>query len=191
MWGTFLSNYKQFSCQSSCLLLLLEVCKNHYRKENNSVGGCKQGRNTLFLNSFKRDLTIRIFITLDVYEFLNIIFNNISVSLHKCMKYWVLYLIIAWAKQIKIEDMTLTRIRLLLCVYVCVCVCVCVCLRPSTVKPSSVWNSWDCQGTNQWCCVEDVGFLCWSLHLYFGMQSLTFQLAALSCPNTEASIATT
>ena len=37
---------------------------------------------------------------------------------------------------------------------------VCVCLRPSTVKASSVWNSWDCQGTDQRCCVEDVGFFC-------------------------------
>ena len=43
---------------------------------------------------------------------------------------------------------------------ICVCVCVCVCLSPSTVKASSVWNSWDCQGTDQRCCVEDVGFLC-------------------------------
>ena len=39
------------------------------------------------------------------------------------------------------------------------CVCVCVCLRPSAVKASSVWNSWDSQGTDQPCCVEDVGFL--------------------------------
>ena len=38
--------------------------------------------------------------------------------------------------------------------------CVRVCLRPSTVKASSVWNSWDCEGTDQRCCVEDVGFLC-------------------------------
>ena len=48
MWGTFLSNYKYFSCQSSCLLLLLEVCKNHYRKENISVGGSEQQRDALF-----------------------------------------------------------------------------------------------------------------------------------------------
>ena len=54
------------------------------------------------------------------------------------------------------------------CVYVCVCVCVsvcvfvsvCVCLRPSTVKVSSVWNSWDCQGTDQRCWVKEVGYLC-------------------------------
>ena len=38
--------------------------------------------------------------------------------------------------------------------------CVRVCLRPSTVKASSVWNSWDCEGADQRCCVEDVGFLC-------------------------------
>ena len=48
MWGTFLSNYKHFSCESSCLLLLLEVCKNHYRKENISVDGNKEGRDTFF-----------------------------------------------------------------------------------------------------------------------------------------------
>ena len=46
------------------------------------------------------------------------------------------------------------------CVCVCVCVFVCVCLRPSTMKASSVWNSWDCQGTDQRCCVEGIGFLC-------------------------------
>ena len=32
----------------SCLLLLLEICKNHYRKENISVGGSKQQRDALF-----------------------------------------------------------------------------------------------------------------------------------------------
>ena len=48
MWGTFLLNYKYFSCQSICLLLLLEVCKNHDRKENISVGGSEQQRDALF-----------------------------------------------------------------------------------------------------------------------------------------------
>ena len=47
MWGSFLSNYKFFSCQSNCLLLL-EVCKNHYKKENISVGGSDQHRDALF-----------------------------------------------------------------------------------------------------------------------------------------------
>ena len=46
------------------------------------------------------------------------------------------------------------------CVGVCVCVCVCVCVHPFIVKASSVWNSWDCQETDQRCCVENVGFLC-------------------------------
>ena len=49
MWGTFLSNYKHFSCQSSCLLLLLTVGKNHYRKESISVRGIEQFRDALFL----------------------------------------------------------------------------------------------------------------------------------------------
>ena len=39
---------KYFSCQSSCLLLSLEVCKNHYKKENISVGGSEQRRDALF-----------------------------------------------------------------------------------------------------------------------------------------------
>ena len=75
MWGNFLSNYKHFSCQSSCLLLLLEYCKNHYRKENISVDGSKQDRDILFWIHL-RDLAKRIYITLGVHEFLNIhIFN--------------------------------------------------------------------------------------------------------------------
>ena len=45
---TFLLNYKYFSCQSSCLLLLLEVYKDHYKKENISVGGSEQSRDVLF-----------------------------------------------------------------------------------------------------------------------------------------------
>ena len=45
--GTFLK-YKYFSCQSSYLLLLLEVWKNHYTKENISVGGSEQRRDALF-----------------------------------------------------------------------------------------------------------------------------------------------
>ena len=37
VWGAFLSNYKYFSCESSCLLLLLEVCKNHYKNQKSSL----------------------------------------------------------------------------------------------------------------------------------------------------------
>ena len=72
MWATFLSNYKYFSCQSSCPLLLLDVCRNQYRRESTSVGGIEQRRNALFLNSFKGDLARVIWITLDVSEFFNI-----------------------------------------------------------------------------------------------------------------------
>ena len=43
-----LSNYKYFSCQSSCLWLLLEICKNDYRKENISVGSNEQQIDALF-----------------------------------------------------------------------------------------------------------------------------------------------
>ena len=48
MWKTFPSNYRYFRWQSSCLLLLLEVCKNHYKKENISAGGSEQRRDALF-----------------------------------------------------------------------------------------------------------------------------------------------
>ena len=51
---TFLSYYKHFSCLSSCLLLLLEVRKYHYRKENSSFGSSKQGRETLFKFIYER-----------------------------------------------------------------------------------------------------------------------------------------
>ena len=75
MLGTFPSNYKYFSCQSSCLLLLLEVCKNHYKKENISAGGSEQRADTL-KNSFKRDLAKYFWVTFGSSEFLNIhIFN--------------------------------------------------------------------------------------------------------------------
>ena len=43
-----LSNYKYSSFQSSCLLLFLEVCKNHCKKENISVSGSEQRRDALF-----------------------------------------------------------------------------------------------------------------------------------------------
>ena len=38
----------ELSYQIINTLLLLEVCKNHYRKEKISVDGSKQGRDTLF-----------------------------------------------------------------------------------------------------------------------------------------------
>ena len=65
MWGTFLSNYKHFSCQSSCLLLLLEVCKNHHIKENISIGGSEQRRDALFWIHLRETL-LNVFILLKV-----------------------------------------------------------------------------------------------------------------------------
>ena len=146
MWGTFLSNYKYFSCQSSCLLLLLEVCKNHYKKENIGVGGSKQRRDALFwihlretwlklfglllvsmgFEMFIFSIGIKLFIRhplllfgililLEQFELPpRCILKDRQLCLHKYLKYWVLYPIIAQAKEIKIQDMVLTRIRLLL-----------------------------------------------------------------------------
>ena len=39
---------RYFSSQSSCLLLLLEVFKDHYEKENIAVDGNEQLRDALF-----------------------------------------------------------------------------------------------------------------------------------------------
>ena len=130
MWGTFLSNYKHFSCQSSCLLLLLEYCKNHYRKENISVDGSKQGRDSLFwihlketwlnvlynlrcmsFSTFIFSTGIKLFIRHPVVLFGILILSeqfdgfvqlhpwcilkDRQLCLHKYVKYWVLYPIIA------------------------------------------------------------------------------------------------
>ena len=62
------------ACQLSCLLLLLKVCKNHYRKENISVAGSEQRRDALFWIHLRE--TWRELFRLDVPEFLDIhIFN--------------------------------------------------------------------------------------------------------------------
>ena len=39
---------RYFSSQSSCLLLSLEVCKDHYKQENIAVDGNEQLRDALF-----------------------------------------------------------------------------------------------------------------------------------------------
>ena len=59
--------------------------------------------------------------------------------------------------------------------------CVCVCLSLSTVKASSVWISWDTREQINDVVLKTLDSSAGSLHLYFGMQNLTFQLAALSC----------
>ena len=70
--------------------------------------------------------------------------------------------------------------------YVCVCVCVCVCLRPSTVKASSVWIKWDTKQQINDVVLKTLDSSAGSLHRYFGIQKLTFQLAALSCSYTRS-----
>ena len=81
------------------------------------------------------------------------------------------------------------------CVRVCVCVCVCVrarapvCvrgLRPSTVKASSVWIKWDTREQINDVMLKTLNSYADSLHRYFRMQNLTFQLAALSCSHTSS-----
>ena len=50
------------------------------------------------------------------------------------------------------------------CVYVCVCVCVCVFVCNSIHSEGFIClDQLDYQGTDQWCCVEDVYFLCYVL----------------------------
>ena len=39
---------RYFSSQSSCLLLLLEVCKDHYKQEKIAADGNEQLRDALF-----------------------------------------------------------------------------------------------------------------------------------------------
>ena len=68
----------------------------------------------------------------------------------------------------------------------CVCVCVCVCLRPSTVKASSVWIRWDTREQIHDVVLKTLDSSAGSLHRCFGMQNLTFQLAALHCSYTRS-----
>ena len=63
--------------------------------------------------------------------------------------------------------------------------CVCMCLCPSTMKASSVWISWDTREQINDVVLKTLDSSAGSLHHYFGMQNLTFQLAALSCSYTR------
>ena len=131
MWGSSLSNYKCFSCHSSCPLLLQEVCKNHYKKENISVGGSEQRKDALFwthlretwlniselrlvapnFSAFIFSIGIKLFIRHPVVlfgilillqqfdDFVQLppwcVLKDRQLRLHKYLKYWVLYPIIA------------------------------------------------------------------------------------------------
>ena len=70
---------------------------------------------------------------------------------------------------------------------VCVCVCVWLCVFTSFHREGFIClDHLRYQGTDQQCCADDVGFLCRFPSGYFGVQNLTFQLAALFCPYTRS-----
>ena len=69
-----------FSCQSSCLLSLLEVCKNHYEKENISVGSSKQCREALF-KIYLKETWLNIFILLLVDLYFSTFIFSIAIKL--------------------------------------------------------------------------------------------------------------
>ena len=66
-----------------------------------------------------------------------------------------------------------------MCVCVCVCVCVCTSIREGFICLDQVGY----QGTYQQCYVDSYTD---SLHRYFRMQKLAFQLAPLSCSHTRS-----
>ena len=74
---------------------------------------------------------------------------------------------------------------------VCVCVCVCVCLRASTLKASSVWIMWDTREQINDIMLKTLNSYVDSLHVYFRIQNLTFQLSSLSFHTLEVDRATT
>ena len=76
MWGTFLSNYKYFSCQASCLFLLLDVCKNHYKRENIDVGCSEQRRDSLFWIHLRKTWVNIFMLPLAALNFLTFIFST-------------------------------------------------------------------------------------------------------------------
>ena len=92
--GTFLSNYKYFSCQSSYLLLLLEVCKNHYSKENIRVGGSKQQGDALFWIHLRKTW-LELFRLLQMSLIFSIFIFSIGIKLfiwHSVGLFWILIL---------------------------------------------------------------------------------------------------
>ena len=65
-------------------------------------------------------------------------------------------------------------------------ICMCMCLSPSTVNASSVWISWDTREQINDFVLKTFDCSASSIHRYFGMQNLTFQLAVLSCSYTRS-----
>ena len=85
MWETFLLSYKYFGCQSCCLFLLPEVCENHFKEENISIGGSEQRRDELFWINFRQTWLINLFglILVDL-TFSTFIF---SIDIKLCIRY--------------------------------------------------------------------------------------------------------
>ena len=73
----------------------------------------------------------------------------------------------------------------MLCVYVCVYVCVCVYVHPPWRFHRSGTSGTAREQIND-VVLKTLDSSTVSLHLYFGMQSLIFQLAALSCSYTRS-----
>ena len=84
-------------------------------------------------------------------------------------------------------------VNLCVCVYVCVCMCVCVCVCVcARVYAHPPWR-FHLSGTARTAreqindvVLKTLDSSAGSLHLYFGMQNITFQLAALSCSYTRS-----
>ena len=76
MCGTFLSNYKYFSCQASCLFFIIRCLQKHYIKENINVGCSEQRRDSLFWIDL-RETWVNIFmLLLAALNFLTFIFST-------------------------------------------------------------------------------------------------------------------
>ena len=144
MWRTFQSKYKYFSCQSSYLYQYhyrkenISVGGSEQRRDALFKIHLRETWLELFrllkmylsFSTFIFSTGIKLFIRHPVVLFSILIlteqFDGLvqlhpwcilrerQLYLHKYVKYWVLYPIIAQAKRIMISDMALTRIRLLL-----------------------------------------------------------------------------
>ena len=64
--------------------------------------------------------------------------------------------------------------------------CACVCLRPSILKLHPSETAGTAREQINDVVLKRLDSSAGSLHLYFGMQNLTFQLAALSCSYTKS-----
>ena len=83
------------SYKSSCLLLLLEVCKNHYKKENISVGSSEQQREAFFW-IYLKEMWLNIFVLLLVALNFSTFIFSVGIKLfiwHQVVFYCILILL--------------------------------------------------------------------------------------------------